>query len=85
MREREGSSCIAWFANSFPSATSDFRTSISSSPPTCDPITKNVAVASFAFKICKISVVYWEGQSSIVRAMVFEVDEMRQRTVGKRC
>ena len=32
-----------------------------------------------------ISRVYWEGASSIVRAMVFEAVETRQRTVGQRC
>lgn len=60
---------------------------ISSSPLTCEPITKKVAVASLALRMCIISVVYWEGQSSIVRAIIFEEvgDEMRKRTVGKRC
>ena len=77
---------MAWFANSFPLRMRCWRISIPSSPWTCDPITKKVAVALLALSMCMISSVYWEGQSSIVRAIVFEdTVETRQRMVGKRC
>ena len=83
LREREGSSRMAWFASSFPLAMSNWRISIISSFPwICEPMTKKVAVASLALRTCMISRVYWEGASSIVRAMVFEDVETRQRTVG---
>ena len=87
VREREGSSRMAWFASSFPLRMRDWRICISSSPVTWEPMTKKVAVALLAFRMCMISEVYWEGASSIVRAMVFEEVGrwMRQRTVGKRC
>ncbi len=58
---------------------------MSLSPWTCEPMTKKVAVASLALRMCMISRVYWEGASSIVRAMVFEGVETRQRMVGQRC